>query len=149
MGSEMCIRDSYNEGKNWRFNINLEPQSDADFIRDFERDKFTNYQWVENFAEIVYNGKWLSTSISTDWQINDFAGQIEKKPKISLLLGPNSWFNKRFNLITAKEMLGISLGKLVKRSHLEIFQLFHRLNFIWVTGLNIHLLSHSNELTTV
>lgn len=120
----------YNEGKNWRFNINLEPQSDADFIRDFERDKFANSQWVENFAEIVYNGKWLSSSISTDWQINNFAGQIEKKPKISLLLGPNSWFNKHFQETVqfdysqrnARDEFGEAIEKLSSRDFSAISQ---------------------------
>ena len=85
----------------------MNPQTDSDIFRDFERDRFEKFQWVENFAELSYDRDWLSASFLSDWQENDYEEQVEEIPKLSLLVGPKSFVNSRFlkpfSLITLQE----------------------------------------------
>ena len=86
-----------NFDKSWRFSFQTNPQSDSEIYRDFERDSFDNAQWVENFAELSYDGDFLSVSVLTDWQANKYESQVERKPQLQILSGPNSWWNKNFH----------------------------------------------------
>jgi len=81
---------------NWKLNLKMNPQTDSDIFRDFERDRFEKFQWVENFAELSYDRDWLSASFLSDWQENDYEEQVEEIPKLSLLVGPKSFVNGRF-----------------------------------------------------
>lgn len=81
---------------NWKFNLKMNPQTDSDIFRDFERDRFEKSQWVENFAELSYDWEWLSASLLSDWQANDYAEQVEQTPKLSLLVGPKSLVSDQF-----------------------------------------------------
>ena len=49
------------------------------------------------FAELSYDGDFLSVSVLTDWQANKYESQVERKPQLQILSGPNSWWNKNFH----------------------------------------------------
>ena len=57
---------------------------------------FLNSQWIENFAELTFDSEPVTISLLTDWQVNDYEAQVERKPQILLQSGPKSWWNKNF-----------------------------------------------------
>ena len=105
---------------NWKFNFSANPQTDSEFYRDFERENFLNYQWIDNFAELVYDGDILTASLLSDWQVNEYESQIEKKPKLQILLGPkvswNSNFHETIKLEYAKRNDLDNFGELLNKS---------------------------------
>ena len=50
-----------------------------------------NSQWIENFAELTFDSEPVTISLLTDWQVNDYEAQVERKPQILLQSGPKSW----------------------------------------------------------
>ena len=91
----MRIYSINNFDNSWRFSFQTNLQSDSEIYRDFERDSFDNSQWVENFAELSYDGDFLSVSVLTDWQANNYESQVERNLN-SNFIGTNSWWNKHF-----------------------------------------------------
>ena len=91
------ISSILNKDENWHFAIMANPSTDSEFYKNYERDLFTDNQWVENFAELTYDGDFLSMSILADMQVNNYESQLEKKPSLELLGGPHSWWHKNFH----------------------------------------------------
>ena len=86
----------FNLDRSWHFASKINPQSDSEIFKEFERDSFLNSQWIENFAELTFDSEPVTISLLTDWQVNDYEAQVERKPQILLQSGPKSWWNKNF-----------------------------------------------------
>ena len=86
----------FNLDRSWHFASKINPQSDSEIFKEFERDSFVNSQWIENFAELTFDSEPVTISLLTDWQVNDYEAQVERKPLILLQSGPKSWWNKNF-----------------------------------------------------
>ena len=82
--------------ENWRIAAQLEKEADSDVFRDFQRERFADYQWNDSFGEIAYDGKNWSLSSLTRWQANKYESTIEQMPNIRLDLFPTPWFDTKF-----------------------------------------------------
>jgi hypothetical protein len=91
------ISSIINKDANWHFALMANPSTDSEFYKNYERDLFSDNQWVEHFAEFTYDGDFISMSILADMQVNNYESQLEKKPSLEILGGPHSWWHKNLH----------------------------------------------------
>ena len=72
------ISSIINKDANWHFALMANPSTDSEFYKNYERDLFSDNQWVEHFTEFTYDGDFISMSILADMQVNNYESQLEK-----------------------------------------------------------------------
>jgi LPS-assembly protein len=82
--------------ENWRITAQLEKEEDSEVFRDFQRERFADYQWNDSFGEIAYDGKNWSLSSLTRWQANKHESTIEQMPNIRFDLFPTPLLDTKF-----------------------------------------------------
>ncbi|MBT3668457.1 MAG: LPS-assembly protein LptD [Opitutae bacterium] len=81
--------------ENWRIAAQFEKEEDSEVFRDFQRERFADYQWNDSFGEIAYEGKNWSLSSLTRWQANKHESTIEQMPNIRFDLFPTPWIESK------------------------------------------------------
>jgi hypothetical protein len=73
---------------NWHISAVTDWEDDSEFLRDFKREEYYQSQWNQNHAEITYEGRAYSISVSTQWQMNQHEAMVESIPFVDIESGP-------------------------------------------------------------
>ena len=86
-----------------------------------------NSQWIENFAELTFDSEPVTISLLTDWQVNDYEAQVERKPQILLqsVLNPGG--------IKISTILSLPNIHIFQKEMIEALRKLIRINLIWHT----------------
>ena len=80
---------------NFRIAGLFEKEKDSDVFRDFQRARFSDYQWNDSFGEISYHHKNWTISSLTRWQANEYESTIEQMPNIRFDLPPTQLMDSK------------------------------------------------------